>query len=298
MRVRNHRIDEIWHGLSSNYSKGRAITPRLIVTHYTTGWNGIASRDWLMGRAGGQDNQSSSAHVVVDRDGTAWQIVPFNRRAWHAGASRYGSLRDVNSHSIGIEFVNPGWLKPDGHGGWIDSYRTAKTTNELNTLGGYLQQSHPRLGNEPLAWPLYTPAQIERGLAIVRAIADKYDIRTVVTHEEIDTRGVKTDPGPAFPQALFVDQVLGRAADRASRHYQVSATRLNVRGGPGFEFEKMEPPGFLPEGTLVKALREEPPWMFIETVQAPEGEVELPLGELPIGLRGWVHSGYLALQFE
>lgn len=49
-----------------------------------------------------------SAHYLIDRDGSTLQLVPEELRAWHAGAGRWGRLRDVNSHSIGIELQNSG----------------------------------------------------------------------------------------------------------------------------------------------------------------------------------------------
>jgi N-acetylmuramoyl-L-alanine amidase len=290
MEVKNHRIDSIWHRSTSNLSSGR-IEPKLIVAHYTTGWNGAASRDWLLGRAGGTDNAASSAHVVIDRDGTAWQIAPFNRRAWHAGPSRYEGLDDINSHGIGIEFVNPGWLEPDGRGGWLDPYRHRRSDDELDQFGGFLLRAHARLGSQMLAWPLYTSEQISAGLAVVRAIARKYRIRDVVAHETIDTRGWKTDPGPAFPLATFAQQVASRAGGSIDPHeYVVTATRLNLRGGPGIDRERIDPPGSLPMHTIVSILWREPPWVFIE-VGDPAGVASD--GPNP-GLRGWVHSAYLS----
>ena len=44
-----------------------------------------------------------SAHLVIDRKGAIAQFVPFDRRAWHAGVSRFGDKEDVNDFSIGIE---------------------------------------------------------------------------------------------------------------------------------------------------------------------------------------------------
>jgi len=44
-----------------------------------------------------------SAHVFIQRDGTCVQFVPFHRRAWHAGVSRFGSREQCNHFSIGIE---------------------------------------------------------------------------------------------------------------------------------------------------------------------------------------------------
>jgi N-acetylmuramoyl-L-alanine amidase len=50
-----------------------------------------------------------SAHYVICKDGTVHQMLNDYLRAWHAGASRWGSLSDVNSCSIGIEIDNNGY---------------------------------------------------------------------------------------------------------------------------------------------------------------------------------------------
>ncbi|WP_018878619.1 1,6-anhydro-N-acetylmuramyl-L-alanine amidase AmpD [Thioalkalivibrio sp. ALE28] len=44
-----------------------------------------------------------SAHVLIDREGQATQFVPFSRRAWHAGVSRWQGRERCNDFSIGIE---------------------------------------------------------------------------------------------------------------------------------------------------------------------------------------------------
>ena len=44
-----------------------------------------------------------SAHVLIRRDGTVQQFVPFHQRAWHAGASCYEKRETCNDYSIGIE---------------------------------------------------------------------------------------------------------------------------------------------------------------------------------------------------
>jgi N-acetyl-anhydromuramoyl-L-alanine amidase len=44
-----------------------------------------------------------SAHVLVRRDGTPVQFVPFGARAWHAGVSQYQGRSACNDFSIGIE---------------------------------------------------------------------------------------------------------------------------------------------------------------------------------------------------
>lgn len=44
-----------------------------------------------------------SAHVLIRRDGSVIQFVPFEKRAWHAGASNFEGRERCNDFSIGIE---------------------------------------------------------------------------------------------------------------------------------------------------------------------------------------------------
>lgn len=44
-----------------------------------------------------------SSHLLISRQGEVTQFVPFNRRAWHAGASRYEGRDRCNDYAIGIE---------------------------------------------------------------------------------------------------------------------------------------------------------------------------------------------------
>jgi N-acetylmuramoyl-L-alanine amidase len=49
-----------------------------------------------------------SAHYVVGDDGTIYQLVAEDKRAWHAGISFWDGHNSLNSPSIGIEIANPG----------------------------------------------------------------------------------------------------------------------------------------------------------------------------------------------
>ena len=44
-----------------------------------------------------------SAHVLIRRDGSVVQFVPFTERAWHAGESCFRGNHRCNDFSIGIE---------------------------------------------------------------------------------------------------------------------------------------------------------------------------------------------------
>ena len=44
-----------------------------------------------------------SSHFLIRRDGSLLQFVPCDRRAWHAGISRFAGRENCNDFSIGIE---------------------------------------------------------------------------------------------------------------------------------------------------------------------------------------------------
>jgi len=44
-----------------------------------------------------------SAHLLIRRDGSITQFVPFLLRAWHAGKSRFAGRDNCNDFSVGIE---------------------------------------------------------------------------------------------------------------------------------------------------------------------------------------------------
>ena len=47
-----------------------------------------------------------SSHFVIDRNGAVIEMVPPEKRAWHAGVSQLDGLPDLNNYSIGIELAD------------------------------------------------------------------------------------------------------------------------------------------------------------------------------------------------
>jgi len=80
---------------------GRAID--LLVLHYT----GMRSGAEALARLR-DPGAKVSAHWLIEEDGRVFRLVPEDRRAWHAGVSRWQGRGDVNGRSIGVEIVNPG----------------------------------------------------------------------------------------------------------------------------------------------------------------------------------------------
>src|SRR5258707_10142385 len=77
--------------------------PDMILLHYTGMQTGEAALSRLTTAA-----SKVSSHYVVFEDGRIVQLVPEEKRAWHAGVSSWAGETDINSRSIGIEIVNPG----------------------------------------------------------------------------------------------------------------------------------------------------------------------------------------------
>jgi N-acetylmuramoyl-L-alanine amidase len=111
-----------------------------------------------------------SAHYLISEAGEVTRLVAEDKRAWHAGASFWRGIRDVNSASIGIELDHPGHA------------------------GGY----------RPFA-----PAQIHALLPLLARIVQAHDIprANVVAHSDVaPTR--KIDPGELFPWDRLADHRL------------------------------------------------------------------------------------------
>lgn len=87
---------------SPNFNE-RKLPISMIVLHYT----GMIDAQAALGRLC-DPLAEVSAHYLVDEDGTVHRLVAEDKRAWHAGKSRWRGIEDVNSASIGIEIVNPG----------------------------------------------------------------------------------------------------------------------------------------------------------------------------------------------
>lgn len=90
--------------LSPNHGpRRRGARPDLVVIHYTA----MTSHDEALARLC-DPAAEVSAHWLISGVGKVTGLVPEERRAWHAGAGRWGAVEDVNSRSIGIELYNRG----------------------------------------------------------------------------------------------------------------------------------------------------------------------------------------------
>ncbi len=90
--------------VSPNFGERAGVSrPDMIILHYTGMKTAEAAEDWLC-----TPESQVSSHYLVHEDGRIVQMVREGDRAWHAGKSSWRGITDINSHSVGIEIVNPG----------------------------------------------------------------------------------------------------------------------------------------------------------------------------------------------
>lgn len=76
-----------------------------IILHATADRDTAVSVAWCCATKA-QNPNPVSYHVIVDRDGTVYALVPTDKRAWHAGVSRFDGRDGCNDFAIGLSFAN------------------------------------------------------------------------------------------------------------------------------------------------------------------------------------------------
>lgn len=132
----------------------------LVILHYTGMESGPAALTRMRDPAA-----KVAAHYMIEQDGQSFQLIPEDKRAWHAGRGSWRGEGDINDISIGIELVN------------------------LGHYGGYED---------------FPPAQINALLNLMAGIVKRHRIPPagVVGHSDI-APGRKEDPGEKFPWATL-----------------------------------------------------------------------------------------------
>ena len=269
MKVLRHRLHDddraVKYVRSPNV--GGELRAKFLIVHFTAGSSAESSVAWLS-----NPGASASAHLVIGRDGSITQLVPFNRVACHAGTSEWHGLRGMNQHSIGIELDNAGRLERQGER-WRSWFGTVYADEDV------MVARHPNLA-EVCGWHVYTEAQLLATFKVCQTIIEKYALLGIAGHDEISP-GRKFDPGPAFPLDSFRARLLGRAGDAPPR--DVTTAVLNIRSGPGIGFDRL-PEGPLAAGVAVEVMEHQGLWRLVSVTDTASGSGPV---------EGWVHSHYL-----
>ncbi|MBD1552959.1 N-acetylmuramoyl-L-alanine amidase [Pseudomonas typographi] len=137
-----------------------------------------------------------SAHYLIgdDSPATLYKLVDEQYRAWHAGESEWAGRTWLNSSSLGIEIVNPGYQDtPNGR-----------------------------------VWYPYSEAQVQSLLVLLKDIAGRYriDPRNFIGHSDIAPLR-KQDPGPLFPWKRLAQAGFGVWPDETAVAQQKARFDIN-----------------------------------------------------------------------
>ena len=274
MKILDHRLvkdDGTPYPFVKTPNVGGKVVHRYLVMHYTAGASAKESIGWLANKKAG-----ASAHVVIGRDGTITQMVPFDRVAWHAGKSEWEGVVGLNSHSLGIELDNAGKLKrTEGrwravYGGVIPDADVTEAVHKNEKEEGIVR-----------GWHEYPPKQLDAALELAALLVSHYGLKDVIGHDDI-APGRKQDPGPAFPMESFRARAMGGRQDDVPAVFEVKE-ELNIRRGPGSEHPRIHG-GPLPPGTRVQVLEESGGWRRVDVLGTVNG-VD--------GVQGWVSARFL-----
>ena len=119
-----------------------------------------------------------SSHYLIgdDKGATIYKLMDENFRSWHAGESQWQGRTWLNSSSIGIEIVNPGFKDtPTGR-----------------------------------VWYPYSEDQVQSLIFLLKDISTRYNIhpRAIIGHSDIAPMR-KLDPGPLFPWKRLAAEGIG-----------------------------------------------------------------------------------------
>lgn len=147
---------------------------RLIVVHTTTQMLDIGVTHFT--------------HILITRDGSVRQIVPFDYATNHAPNANWKGFGPVNKYSISIELENagPAQNRDDVWYSWIGE---VLPTDEVVRLKGDIKWR---------GWHKFTDVQVSAFFNVACALRRAYPtITSMVGHSEIDPN--VGDPGPLFP---------------------------------------------------------------------------------------------------
>jgi N-acetylmuramoyl-L-alanine amidase len=167
-----------------------------VILHFTEGQSAQVAVNLLSKRS-----SKRSAHLVIGRDGSNTQLVPFDTTAGHTGPSSWKGRLGLAPYSIGIELDNAGPILAKG-GRWVSSFGKAYPPDQA-------VRARHKFGGRHKAWHAYPYVQVEAAIEVICALVLTYGPMEILGHDDISPKR-KWDPGPAFPMELVRGAVIGR----------------------------------------------------------------------------------------
>ena len=276
---------------------GFNIDPDYLVVHYTAGDTADSAINWFKNTSGNPDK--IAAHIVLDVDGTITQLVPFNRKANHAGYSSWDGVTGFNTFSIGIEVVNPGYVQKMNDGTYrrkiADAIRNKPAQYKVypaSAASKIIKTKHKHKfwdGVDNQHWFKFPQVQLDALYKMSKTIINEYQLVRAVGHDDISPAR-KPDPGPAFPWDEFKLKVSGHA-DNIGKIYVVTTDGTNFRAEPSSGAAKIKT---LNTGFEVGLIETNGLWNKVYLVNDKK-DVVAPNGS-SIKTVGWVHNSLLSLK--
>lgn len=205
------------------------INPIYLIIHYTAGDTAKSAVNWFINTTTNTDK--ISAHIIIETDGTIIQLVPFNRRANHAGSSTWDGVDNLNLHSIGVELVNPGSCEKQKDGTYKRKIAEQKyQVYPRNRAKDIVETRHKHqlwAENGENHWFKFPVAQLIALYNLSRTLIRHYDLKNVLGHDDISPYR-KPDPGPCFPWHEYKMNVLGKS-DNIGEMFIVNTEGTSLR---------------------------------------------------------------------
>ena len=159
---------------SPNYTTGRNGKKIIAIVNHQTAGQCPGSLSWLCNAAA-----KASAHYLIYRDGTVYQLVKDSDTAWHAGA--------VNK---------PSWKLYDG-------------SNPNHSTIGIEHECYPAVGGDGNLTELQYQATLALHRQLIKAHSIPIDRDHIIGHCQIDSVNRPNCPGSAFPWDRLMKDLKG-----------------------------------------------------------------------------------------
>jgi N-acetylmuramoyl-L-alanine amidase len=211
MKISNHKLvaegnEKIFHNRKSPNFKDYQTTdgkPKDLIIHYTAA--GLSSTLNTF-----ETRDSTSAHLVIDRNGDIYQMVPFNKQAYHAGYSAWDGLVAFNNRAIGIELINFG-------------FDIAKANGPSDIVS--IKHKHKFIPQSQ--WQIYPKAQMDSLKTVTKLFLETYNLQKILGHDDISA-GRKQDPGPAFNWDDYRTALFG-SPNNIGKIFKTNTAGVNLR---------------------------------------------------------------------
>lgn len=299
MKIKNHWLQADTPTekikLSKSANARDLIDPDYLIIHYTATETAQPAINWFMDTKNNPDK--IAAHIVLDTDGTITQLVPFNRRANHAGTSTWDGTSNLNFHSIGIEIVNAGFLEKLNDGSFKRQTASGVKLYPATDNHKFVKATHKHKfwdAKDNQYWCIYPAAQLNALYILSKVLIDTYQLIAPVGHDDISPAR-KPDPGPAFPWNDFKTNVL-LTNNNVGKIFTVNTDGTNFRNSFSTNAPIIKK---LPKGYQVGLIASNGQWCKVYLVNTVSDVLQKQTGKTrSVKTIGWIFSSLLNLNMD